>query len=454
MAPAALSMRIRYQFLLILSGASLVILLVSLLAAQISFQRSLDRYLGERQEARLQSLSLEFADYYASYGNFDGIGLRTLVWEAERGDSERLPSNLVLMDADRFPVFGPPLPPDALALEPIVVAGSTVGWLGLPNSEQHRQSIEQRFSERQQRLLWGIAIACLVLALVGAWWLSRALVRPVEALAALSTRLTHGDYQARLAIQRAGEVGELIDNMNRLADALEKNRTSRQRWLADLSHELRTPVTVLRGELEAVQDGVRPLDSARINSLHNEILHLGKLLDDLHDLALADAGALRYRVEDINLSALVRSSTEAFQPLLAQKNQALSLQLPATDLHVTGDAVRLRQLLDNLLNNSHKYTHGDGQVRVSLAGDTQQVTLVVEDSAPGVGDEQLPRIFDYLYRVDSSRNRASGGAGLGLAICQRIAEGHGGHLQAAPSSLGGLRITLTLPRTAPARSTS
>lgn len=454
MASAALSMRIRYQFLLILSGASLVILLVSLLAAQISFQRSLDRYLGERQEARLQSLSLEFADYYASYGNFDGIGLRTLVWEAERGDSERLPSNLVLMDADRFPVFGPPLPPDALALEPIVVAGSTVGWLGLPNSEQHRQSIEQRFSERQQRLLWGIAIACLVLALVGAWWLSRALVRPVEALAALSTRLTHGDYQARLAIQRAGEVGELIDNMNRLADALEKNRTSRQRWLADLSHELRTPVTVLRGELEAVQDGVRPLDSARINSLHNEILHLGKLLDDLHDLALADAGALRYRVEDINLSALVRSSTEAFQPLLAQKNQALSLQLPATDLHVTGDAVRLRQLLDNLLNNSHKYTHGDGQIRVSLSGDTQQVTLVVEDSAPGVGDEQLPRIFDYLYRVDSSRNRASGGAGLGLAICQRIAEGHGGHLQAAPSSLGGLRITLTLPRTAASRSTS
>lgn len=454
MAPAALNMRIRYQFLLILSGASLVILLVSLLAAQISFQRSLDRYLGERQEARLQSLSLEFADYYASYGNFDGIGLRTLVWEAERGDSERLPPDLVLMDADRFPVFGPPLPPDALALEPIIVDGSTVGWLGLPNSEQHRQAIEQRFSERQQRLLWGIAIACLVLALVGAWWLSRALVRPVEALAALSTRLTHGDYKVRLAIQRAGEVGELIDNMNRLADALEKNRTSRQRWLADLSHELRTPVTVLRGELEAVQDGVRPLDSARINSLHNEILHLGKLLDDLHDLALADAGALRYRVEDINLSALVRSSTQAFQPLLAQKNQALSLQLPATDLHVTGDAVRLRQLLDNLLNNSHKYTHGDGQIRVSLSGDTQQVTLVVEDSAPGVGDEQLPRIFDYLYRVDSSRNRASGGAGLGLAICQRIAEGHGGHLQATPSSLGGLRITLTLPRTAPARSMS
>ena len=454
MAPAALSMRIRYQFLLILSGASLVILLVSLLAAQISFQRSLDRYLGERQEARLQSLSLEFADYYASYGNFDDIGLRTLVWEAERGNGERLPPDLVLMDEERFPIFGPPLPPDALALEPIVVDGSTVGWLGLPNSEQYRQDIEQRFSQRQQRLLWGIAIACLVLALVGAWWLSRALVRPVEALAALSTRLTHGDYHARLAIQRAGEVGELIDNMNRLADALEKNRTSRQRWLADLSHELRTPVTVLRGELEAVQDGVRPLDSARVNSLHNEILHLGKLLDDLHDLALADAGALRYRVEDINLSALVRSSTEAFQPLLAQKNQALSLQLPDTDLHVAGDAVRLRQLLDNLLNNSHKYTHGDGQVRVSLSGDTQQVTLVVEDSAPGVGDDQLPRIFDYLYRVDSSRNRASGGAGLGLAICQRIAEGHGGHLQAAPSSLGGLRITLTLPRTAPARSTS
>ena len=447
-------MRIRYQFLLILSGASLVILVVSLLAAQISFQRSLDRYLGERQTARLQSLSLEFSDYYASYGNFDDIGLRTLVWEAERGDGERLPSNLVLMDADRFPVFGPPLPPDALALEPIMVDGNTVGWLGLPNSEQYRQDIEQRFSQRQQRLLWGIAIACLVLALVGAWWLSRALVRPVEALAALSSRLSHGDYQARLALQRTDEVGELIDNMNRLADTLEKNRTSRQRWLADLSHELRTPVTVLRGELEAVQDGVRPLDSTRINSLHDEILHLGKLLDDLHDLALADAGALRYRFEDINLCALVRSGTDAFLPLLSQKQQTLSLQLPDTGLHVTGDAMRLRQLLDNLLANSQKYTHEGGQVRVSLAGNTEQLTLVVEDSAPGVSDDQLPQLFDYLYRVDSSRNRASGGAGLGLAICQRIAEGHGGSLQASSSALGGLRITLTLPRSQPARSSS
>ena len=447
-------MRLRNQFLLTLLGTGALVLLVMASAVQFAFQRSLDQYLEQRQHQRLQLLAAEFGDYYANYGSFDGIALRTLVWEAERGREARLPPDLVLLDEEQSLLFGPPVPPEGLELEAVVVDEQTVGWVGLPNSERFRETVEQDFSRRQQRLLVAIALASLALAVVGAWWLSRRLVRPVETVVALSTRLSQGDYQARVATSREDELGMLISSMNQLAGTLEQSRDSRQRWLADLSHELRTPVTVLRGELEAIQDGVRELTPARIDSLHREILHLGKLLDDLHDLALADAGALRYRMERIELVSLLQQGVAAIQPQCDSRQLQMQLHLPPAPVYLQGDALRLRQLLDNLLANACKYTDEGGEVRVTLAQHAQQIRLGIEDSPPGVTDAQLPLLFDHLYRTDSARQRATGGAGLGLAICRRIADAHGGQLSAAHSTLGGLHIRLLLPAspTAPAGS--
>lgn len=449
-------MRLRNQFLLTLLGTGALVLLVMASAVQFAFQNSLNQYLEQRLHQRLQLLAAEFADYYANYGSFDGIALRTLVWEAERGSEERLPPDLVLLDEEQSLLFGPPVPPEDLELEPVLVDALLVGWVGLPNSERFREAVEQDFSRRQQRLLLAIALASLALAVVGAWWLSRRLVRPVETVVDLSSRLSRGDYQARVATTRKDELGILIGSMNQLAGTLEQSRDSRQRWLADLSHELRTPVTVLRGELEAIQDGVRELTPARVDSLHREILHLGKLLDDLHDLALADAGALRYRMERAELVSLLQQSAVAIQPQCDDRQQHLQLQLPQAPIYLQGDALRLRQLLDNLLANACKYTDKGGDIRVTLAQEAQQIRLDIEDSAPGVTDAQLPLLFEHLYRTDSARQRATGGAGLGLAICQRIARAHGGQLSAAHSTLGGLHITLLLPteRSAPAGNTT
>src|SRR5690606_10953086 len=151
---------------------------------------------------------------------------------------------------------------------------------------------------------------------------------------------------------------------------------------ADLSHELRTPVTVLRGELEAIQDGVRELTPARIDSLHREILHLGKLLDDLHDLALADAGALSYRMERTELVSLLQQGVAAIQPQCDSWQLRMQLHLPPAPVYLQGDALRLRQLLDNLLANACKYTDEGGEVRVTLAQHAQQIRLDIEDSPP------------------------------------------------------------------------
>lgn len=459
-------MRIRSQFLLTLLSASLCILLLTSVLMQLSFQRSLDQYFGQRQQALLSDLTSEFADYYNSYGDFDGIALRVLIWNAEGSARRPIPDDLVLMDEHHQPLLGAVFSPEQLTLKAIIVENRTVGWLGLPNNPSARADSEQRFEKRQNRLLLTIAVSALALTLAGAWWLSRTLVRPIEEIARFSRALSAGDYEARLTttslqksllrkifprFKQPDELIQLEQSMNTLAHSLEQNRGSRQRWLADLSHELRTPVTVMRAELEAMQDGIRPLNQQQIGAVANETQHLSKLLDDLHDLSLADAGALRYQMTDVNLSALVDASCSTHRPLLLQNNQQLNLVTPPSPVHINGDATRLKQLLNNLLDNCRKYTDHDSSVTVSLTQTRKTITLTISDTSPGVNDEQLAHLFDHLYRVDSSRNRHHGGAGLGLAICKRIVEAHHGNIIARHHHTDagrGLTIEMTFYRNA------
>jgi len=201
---------------------------------------------------------------------------------------------------------------------------------------------------------------------------------------------------------------------------------------------------VLRGEVQALQDGIRVPDERSFASLDAECGRLSALIDDLYQLALADAGALEYRFERLDLAELVGEVAEAQRPLCENDGLQLTLSIPAAP-PVSGDAHRLSQLVDNLLANARRYTDAPGTVSVSLATQPGAVVLVVEDSAPGVAGEHLPRLFERLYRVESSRRRAAGGAGLGLAICKAIAEAHGGRIAAGHSPLGGLRVEVRLP---------
>ncbi len=437
-------MRLRNQFLLTLLGASLAILAAMVVLIQFSFERSLEQYLSQRQQALLAGLSQEFADYYSYYGSFDGITLRTLLWNMEAGQERRIPPDLALLDSNHDLIFGPPVPPESLRLHPVTTDQGVVGWVGLPDSPEFREGRARRFEKRQQRLLLSVAVFALLLAAVGAFWLSRRLIRPIEAVAQLSGQLRDGNYHARLESHRRDELGQLINAMNVLADTLATTQQARQRWLADMAHELRTPMTVLRAEIEALQDGVRPLGAEALTRLHQQVLHLSHLLNDLHDLSLADAGALRYQMQTLDLRQLCQQAAAT-----EQDRHHLTLRLPDSPCLIQGDAVRLRQLLDNLLSNSHKYTDAGGTIALSLQCQDGKVRLRLEDSAPGVRDDQLPHLFEYLYRAEASRNRQTGGAGLGLAICERIVDAHQGSIRASHSSLGGLCIEIELPESQP-----
>lgn len=245
-------------------------------------------------------------------------------------------------------------------------------------------------------------------------------------------------------ISRAFE--SLQHESKQLGDALEVHDKAHKQWVADTSHELRTPIAILRAQVEALQDGVHTADAKTLGVLHSEIMMMGKLVDDLHDLAKSDVGQLKCESAPVQVASVLNDALDAFDERLQAKGISVTREYKSDDsLVVTGDSRRLMQLFNNLLENSLRYTYEGGSIKVGTTCSADKVTITFDDSKPSVRSDLLEQIFQRFSRGEVSRSRAHGGTGLGLAICRTIAEAHGGTIIAAQSPLGGLRVQLTLP---------
>jgi two-component system sensor histidine kinase BaeS len=363
-----------------------------------------------------------------------------------RNLNNALPQRLYVLDGEKQLVVGR-IPPDfdMGELMPIEANGATVGWLGVAGTRSITLPEEQAFiMQLRKSLLLGLGIG-LVVTVVLAWFMAKHLSRPINQVAEGIRALAAGDFGRQLDREGSDEISRLTDDVNRLSSALSEHESSRKRWMSDIAHELRTPLAIISGELEAMCDGVRPMDTEQLNSVQEEVKHLSTLVDDLHALTLTDSGALAYKMHELDMNDLVRLSTDSFEGRMRNKGLTFSVTLPERNVLLKGDEHRLRQLLHNLLDNALRYTDEGGRVSVRLSKDEQQVTLVVSDTKPGVGEHECELLFQRLYRKEGSRNRNSGGSGLGLAICRNIVEAHGGKIQAKPSADGGLEISATLP---------
>ncbi|AMV71393.1 ATP-binding protein [Desulfuromonas carbonis] len=478
-----LKLGIRYRLFLAMLAATVVVVGCMYVIVQWSFNRGFLQYINTLEEERLESLAGELQQAYEREGGWDFLQRDPAAWlrlmvgtlppgtvdserlqrlerrlerRAERGQpplpregppglEQRFELRVLLLDGDRQPIFGPPAPPD-LNLRPLRQGAQVIGYLGLLPRQGLADASQLRFV-RQQRL--GLVLIAGVMLLVSALLalpLAKRLVRPLKALAAATHRLAAGEYGTRVAVTSRDELGQLAADFNALALTLEKNEAARRQWVADISHELRTPLAILRGEIEALQDGVRQPGPATIGSLHSEVLHLGRLVDDLYQLSLSDLGALNYRKQKLDLRTLVETVVEGYRDAFGRKELSLVVTLPPGPVPLFADGERLYQLLGNLLENSLRYTDPGGRLAVNLSTAGARATLDLFDSAPGVASADLDKLFDRLYRGEGSRNRASGGAGLGLAICRNIAEAHGGSISARPSPFGGVWIQVELPR--------
>jgi two-component system sensor histidine kinase BaeS len=366
-----------------------------------------------------------------------------------RKDPLQVGPRTILLDAEKNWIVGgnkwEAIDNQKMKVKPIEVGGETVGLLAIMPMEELHDAGDIRYVERQTRIFGGIALAMILMSMVLAIPLIHHLLVPVKAMIRGAEKLTSGEYGLRIPVSTGDELGRLSEHFNLLAATLERNEASRRNYMADVSHDLRTPLAILLGEIEAMQDGVRDV-ATTLPVLHSEVKHLNRLVDDLFELSLSDIGALDYRKQRIDPVIALEQVIERYAPRMADRDISMVSDLPDEGtLAVNADPSRLQQLFTNLLENSMRYTDSGGQVQVTMSRVDRGLKVEIQDSVPGVSEEQLPKLFVRHFRVETSRNRTRGGSGLGLAICRNIVDAHQGRIEARPSPLGGLMIEIVLP---------
>jgi two-component system OmpR family sensor kinase/two-component system sensor histidine kinase BaeS len=344
-------------------------------------------------------------------------------------------------------LIGERLPSSVLAQGlPLALDGRTVGTLlALRSADVALDALGQSFLSQVRASLAWAALLAAALSLALGIAISRLLTAPLGRLTRAAGAVAGGDLSQRVEVRSRDEIGELGSAFNGMTASLAEAEALRKNLLADIAHELRTPLTVVQGNLQAILDGVYPLEMAQVASLYDETRLLTRLVDDLHDLALADAGQLRLERAPVDPAALARAAVDQFAPAVEAAGVRLEL---ATDEHVPkveGDAGRLAQVLRNLLSNALRHTPPGGSVSVRVDHDGGWARLQVADTGSGIAPEDLPRVFDRFYRGDRDRSRAGGGAGLGLAIARQLVTAHGGRIEVASPPGAGATFTVTLP---------
>jgi len=314
---------------------------------------------------------------------------------------------------------------------------------------QLRDLLQDVLSRRLSGLLASAAVA-LTGGLLLALWLGRRIAVPIERVSAAAAKVSQGDLSARVELPRGlansnEEHVRLARDFNAMAGNLERLERERGEMIADIAHELRTPLTIMRGRLEALEDGVAPLEMAEVKNLHVQTLLLGRLVDDLRTLVQLDSGRLVARKSAVDLAEVAASAVQVFQGQAETAGVELRLAGP-TKLLAELDETRIRQVLGNLIDNALRYTPTGGEVTVQLGSAGSVATIEVTDSGPGIPEHHLEKVFERFYRVERSRDRASGGSGLGLAIVRALVELHGGRVRVANRfDALGARFTVELP---------
>lgn len=364
---------------------------------------------------------------------------------SEQGELSNLINRISLVDHNRQYLAGRPLDQSQGGSRPIYLGKETIAYLFVQQSRLPSDTMSKDFLQEQADIIVVIILISIVLSGVAALLLALHFRSPIHRLVDGARSLSEGQYDTRLDEQRSDELGELAHSFNQLAEKLEQIEQSRRQWVADTSHELRTPISVLRAQLEALQDGIRSATPDNIALMLRQVLSLNKLIDELYVLAKSDIGTLHYQMQTIDCWKLVSEEADNF----AEKIQAAELQLDLCDAPnssmINGDIERLRQVFHNLLENAVRYTNSGGRIKISASNTAHQLIIHIEDTAPSVPPSSIARLGERFYRVDNSRNRAHGGSGLGLALCRRILESHQARLVFSDSDLGGLCVTMYFP---------
>tara|TARA_B100001094_G_scaffold201440_1_gene195424 strand:+ start:2961 stop:4415 length:1455 start_codon:yes stop_codon:yes gene_type:complete len=453
-----------------------------------TFERDLFRFVTRIETAQLQTFASEIEYYYAEVQTWDFLKenprMADLILRQRRSFDENLiilpkvvnetrrfrfsfnnnqdierPGRLYLLDENLKIIVGneaiikemtqkddlDSVLNDRFILSPIYYEDSQIGSLALLVSERLYEAIDLAFARSNNQTLRFSAIAGLLFAAIISLILTMNITGPIRKLGRGTRGLISGEFKTRVSIQNRDELGKLSRDFNILAKTLDKNSESQKQWLADISHELRTPIAILKSELEAIDDGIREFDKETLQSLTHEVKRINNLVNDLYELTLADLGAMKYQMREMDISSCLKAVIETYRDRFKSSEIDLSESISEASIFL-GDSYRLEQLFTNLIENTLRYTDSPGKLIIDLTEDNENIQITFSDSAPGVATDVIEKIFDRFFREELSRSREKGGAGLGLAICHEIVEAHSGEIKAEPSDLGGLSIQILLPR--------
>lgn len=309
--------------------------------------------------------------------------------------------------------------------------------------------LEREFLASVHDSLRWVGAGLLVLGLAASYLLARSITIPIRKLGEAAEQVAQGNFGQTVPIQTDDEVGNLARVFNRMSQTLETNAVLKRRLLANIAHDLRTPLAVIQGNLEGMIDGVIESTPEQLQSLHEEAVRLNRLIADLRDLSLAEAGQLALEKAPVDINGLIDRAVSMLRPLADEKAIAIRCELAAEIPTLLLDSDRMHQVLYNLLTNAIRYSPAQGEIRVRTMllreGERSWVKLLFADQGPGIAPEDLPHVFDHFYRGDKSRDRKSGGSGLGLAIVKQLVENHGGRVSVTSCLGEGCVFQLLLP---------
>ncbi|HXF61035.1 MAG TPA: ATP-binding protein [Caldilineaceae bacterium] len=371
---------------------------------------------------------------------WSGLGLRLLLADAQ---------GRVVADTESELVGSLLAPAELAAGIPLTVENRPVGTLLAVSALADVSSPATTFLAAVNRAAWLAAALVTGLAVALGLLLFRQIVSPVRAVTTAAERIAAGELEQRVPVTTQDEIGQLARSFNQMADALARDRQLRRQMIADIAHELRTPVSVIQSNLEAMLDGVLPTDSQEIASLHEETVLLARLINDLRLLSLADAGQLKLERKPTDLGALAERLVSHLHTQAEAHQVSLTVETPPNLPPVPADPDRLGQIITNLVSNALRHTPPGGHITLRAHcqpdGPAPAVVVQVADTGSGIAPDDLPHIFERFYRADKSRSRAGGGSGIGLALVKHLVEAHGGHIEVESQVGQGTTFSFTLP---------
>ena len=438
----------RLSFQTKLLASFFIVILLATAAGYLFINQSVNRaftdFAGRSFTLQDQVLVSLIVQYYNRTGSLDG-----LVDFLERGPRE-IP--ILLVDPDRKVVFAPEeqfvgrrLSESQLEGGQSILLASGEIWTIVPyRSLVGRNALEQRFLRATRAALWLAAFAAGAAALILALFLVRQTTNPLRQLEAATQRIAKGDFDEEVEIRSSDEIGRLAKAFNEMARSLKLSEEAKRRMIADISHELRTPLAAVRSALEGLRDGLFEPSSATFASLHDRVLLLTRLVGDLHQLALADAGQLSIERQATRLDAIVNGIVETVGFQIEDSGLTLETAIDPAIPSLLIDANRIEQVLLNLLANSIRHTPEGGRIELRADRTSEsEVTLSVCDTGSGLAPEDVERVFERFYCADPAREGV--GAGLGLAIAKALVEAHGGRVWAESRPQGGACFKIVLP---------